>query len=208
MAQVTGPLLSFGASGSVGGAVTFATWKGRPYVRQLVIPSNPKSDGQVAQRAMQKFLSQAWAALSGADQATFDAMASAHAYSPFNAYASFNLKRWTDFLAPSQTLTIPAAGTNPTLGTFTPTGGSGSISISQAVTTLADGWGLAIYLTAAELDEPVKSNTKVIIPFNGTTTITAQITGLAPGTYWVTAQAYKTSGAKGAIGAATEVTVT
>jgi len=208
MAQVTGPLLSFDASGSVGGAITFAKWKGRPYVRQLVIPSNPKSDGQVAQRAMQKFLSQAWASIGDSNQATFEAIAAQNAYSPFNGYTSLNLKRWTDFNGPSQTATIPAAGTNPVLGTATVTPGSGLISISQPVTTLNAGWGLAVYVGASDAADPVKSETKLVIPFNGTTTITGQVSGLAPGTYYVALQAYKTTGAKGALGAWEEVIVT
>lgn len=208
MARVTGPLLSFGASGSVGDAITFATWKGRPYVRQLVTPSNPKTDGQTAQRAMQKFLSQAWKDIAGVDQATFDALASASAYSPFNAYTSFNLKRWSDFLAPSQTSTIPAAGTNPVLGTFAPVGASGSISISQPVTTLNAGWGLAIFVNATSLFTPAKSDTKVILPFDGTTTITGNIVNIPAGTWFVVAQAFKTTGAKGTLSAEVSVTVT
>ncbi len=50
MARVTGPLFSVEASGSYGGVVTFAKWKGRQYVRQLVIPANPHSAGQETAR--------------------------------------------------------------------------------------------------------------------------------------------------------------
>lgn len=51
MARVTSPLMSLDASGSVGGTLTYAKWKGRNYVRQLVIPSNPRTSGQQATRA-------------------------------------------------------------------------------------------------------------------------------------------------------------
>lgn len=50
MAKVTGPLMSMEASGAFGGALVFGKWKGRPTVRQLVIPSNPKSAGQMTAR--------------------------------------------------------------------------------------------------------------------------------------------------------------
>lgn len=50
MAKVQGPLFSMGASGSFGGALVFATWKGINYVRELVIPSNPQSAGQESAR--------------------------------------------------------------------------------------------------------------------------------------------------------------
>lgn len=51
MVKVTGPMHSETASGSFAKSIVFSIWKGRAYVRQLVKPSNPRSEGQVAQRA-------------------------------------------------------------------------------------------------------------------------------------------------------------
>jgi hypothetical protein len=50
MAKVTGPLMSMDASGGFGGTLVFGKWKGRPTVRQLVTPSNPKSANQTIAR--------------------------------------------------------------------------------------------------------------------------------------------------------------
>lgn len=50
MAKTTGPLFSMDASGKFGGALVFGKWKGRPTVRQLVIPANPQSTDQEAAR--------------------------------------------------------------------------------------------------------------------------------------------------------------
>ena len=50
MAKVTGPLLSFDASGSIGNNATYSKWKGRNYTRLRVIPRNPKSDDQALSR--------------------------------------------------------------------------------------------------------------------------------------------------------------
>jgi hypothetical protein len=50
MAKVTSPLMSLDASGSIAGALTFSKWKGRNYVRQLVIPANPRTTGQQTSR--------------------------------------------------------------------------------------------------------------------------------------------------------------
>lgn len=50
MAKVTGPLMSMDASGAFGGTMVFGKWKGRPTVRQLVIPANPQTTGQQASR--------------------------------------------------------------------------------------------------------------------------------------------------------------
>ena len=46
MAKVTAPLLSFGGLGTIGKVAVYSKWKGRPYVRQYVIPGNPKTAGQ------------------------------------------------------------------------------------------------------------------------------------------------------------------
>ncbi len=43
MAKATGPLMSMSASGTIGNTITFDK---RGFVRQRVIPSNPKSDSQ------------------------------------------------------------------------------------------------------------------------------------------------------------------
>lgn len=50
-AKVSTPLMSLDASGSVAKAITFSKWKGRNYVRQLVIPANPRTSGQQTTRA-------------------------------------------------------------------------------------------------------------------------------------------------------------
>lgn len=44
--------MSLDASGSVAETITFAKWKGRNYVRQLVTPSNPRTAGQLATRSI------------------------------------------------------------------------------------------------------------------------------------------------------------
>lgn len=51
MATVVGPLLSLGARKTVGGALTFANWKGLNTVRIKSNPSNPKTANQMAGRA-------------------------------------------------------------------------------------------------------------------------------------------------------------
>lgn len=50
MAKVTGPLMSMGASGTVGKAIVFSIWKGSAYVRQWLKPANPQMTDQGTQR--------------------------------------------------------------------------------------------------------------------------------------------------------------
>jgi len=46
MAKITGPFMGLGASGSLAKTLVASKWKGRPYMRQHVIPANPKSVAQ------------------------------------------------------------------------------------------------------------------------------------------------------------------
>jgi len=50
MAKVNGPLLSLGATGQIGKALVYSTWKGLNTVRQHVVPANPNSTAQATQR--------------------------------------------------------------------------------------------------------------------------------------------------------------
>jgi hypothetical protein len=52
MAKVLGPLLSLSASNTFGKTLTFANWKGINTVRQKSNPSNPKTVGQMTNRAL------------------------------------------------------------------------------------------------------------------------------------------------------------
>ena len=52
MARVTGPFLSLGARGTVANTLTASFWRGIAYMRERVIPHNPKSAPQVAIRGV------------------------------------------------------------------------------------------------------------------------------------------------------------
>jgi hypothetical protein len=46
MAKSAAPFMSINPSGSIAGLLTASRWKGRPYLRLLVIPSNPRTADQ------------------------------------------------------------------------------------------------------------------------------------------------------------------
>ncbi len=146
MALVTAPLLSLDASGKVAGAIVFSKWKGRNYVRSLVKPANPRSGGQVSMRSMMKYLSQQWAGMSVADQATWQARADQLIASPFNAFISVNLKRWRSFTTPTKIDPAAETGSVATAETMTATGGVRQATITTEVTgVLLDNWGTLIF---------------------------------------------------------------
>lgn len=160
--KLTGPLLSMGASGSIGGIITMATWKGRPYARQLVTPSNPRSAGQTAFRAMFKFLAQNWAGINAYDagnQSDWDDLAAAGNYSPFNAFMKYNQDLWSRALGP--TVSPDQGAAVPTATTASgATAGVKSILLEYDNAADADNWGTIIYRKAG--GAPTGLQTEVI----------------------------------------------
>ncbi len=52
MAKVSGPFMSLDASGTLADTLTASKWKGRNYMRQRIIPANPRTAGQLAVRSI------------------------------------------------------------------------------------------------------------------------------------------------------------
>jgi hypothetical protein len=189
--------MSLSASGSVAGTLTYATWKGRPYVRQLVTPSNPKSGPQKYTRAMMSFLASVWRSLDGATQATWQDLASQGNYSPFNAFVSFNMRRWTQQQGPTTEPDFSGPATADTVGLIEYAGGVRQIGVSITLTVKAGSWGYGIALDQLSSSPVPMMSVLLIVPsFSATTgdTITGLISGLTPGTYEASAYQLRQSG--------------
>ena len=60
MAKITAPLLSLGGLGTIAKTIVYSKWKGRPYVRQYVIPGNPDTAGQQLTRNTFAWANSVW----------------------------------------------------------------------------------------------------------------------------------------------------
>lgn len=93
MAKVTAPLFSLSASGQIAKTLVYMTWKGIDDVRQYVIPANPNTAGQQAQRGYLHNAVDAWHVdgYTLADVAAWNlyALASKVAASGFNMFTRF-----------------------------------------------------------------------------------------------------------------------
>ena len=56
MAQLTGPLMSLTAKGTIAKTITYGNWKGIQYARTRVIPANPQSTEQTNTRQVFRYL--------------------------------------------------------------------------------------------------------------------------------------------------------
>lgn len=195
MASTTGPLFSFDASGKIGDSIVFSRWRGRPYVRRLVTPSNPRSAAQTGVRAMMRFLSQQWAGLTATEKATWAALADATNILNFNAYTQQNQKRWASFKAPGKNYPVPETGTQPTITTITATGGVGEVQITASGITPNDGWGLMIFRSQTTGFATSRNTAVRVIPLDGTNDISFTDTGLTAGTYFYNFRSFTNDGA-------------
>lgn len=146
MVKITGPMMSLDAEGTLADAITFSKWKGRNYVRQRVIPSNPRSGAQVGRRAMFRFLSKEWDPLPDNWKATWQEDADELVASQFNAYLAENMQRWHNFLGPGVLRPITRSGNTGTWSsTPSATWLQNQIRITGQLATIENNWGIAIF---------------------------------------------------------------
>lgn len=187
MTKVFAPALSLDASGTIGDAIVFSKWKGRHYIRQRVIPANPKSGLQVGFRSMFRFLAQNWAALTAAEKATWNDLADAAVISNFNAYMGANQDRWRRFNSPTQDTPATEAGTVcDFVGGSTPaaTGGVASITIDTTTGVINQNWGLMIFKSTTGFSTALSNCVAVILADVTITAYTWLDSPLAAATYY------------------------
>jgi len=90
MVRVTGPFLSLDARGTLGDIMTASFWRGINYIRQRVIPHNPKTSKQQAIRSVLADGVSKWrfGAISASDKALWNSYAKGKEYSGFNRFMS------------------------------------------------------------------------------------------------------------------------
>lgn len=212
MALVNGPLFSLDASGQVGKALVYTTWKGRKVVREYVTPANPRSLGQRWQRGLMGVMSTWWAALSSTNKDSWIATAAAKNISPFNEFLSYNLIRAESNTAPTGQLAATPVAPTGALTSWTATGGLGKITISITPTTtmaasdlLVVGLSIISNTDAQNYGHVVTGRTD-----GGVTNFAKEIVGLAAGTYYLSADLLSATGGADAWvnGTGSPVTVT
>jgi len=200
--------MSLDASGSIAGALVFSKWKGRQYVRQLVVPSNPKSAAQKGFRAMFKFLAQVWAGIGASPQATWDARAEQGIISAFNAFMGYNQARWRNFYMPSQEDPAAEASTTPSAPTLVVVPGKGQATVNITHGATAPDWGYTVHRHAGAGDAASEVNAVGVIEIDGSGD--GQFTDLEvpAGVWYYRAVGFNTDGKKGISSAAQMTTVT
>lgn len=199
MVRLTGPAFSLTASGSLAKTLTFATWKGRPYLRQLVIPTNPKSAAQMGVRAMMSFLAKQWDGLTAGEKTSWEANAEEKQISAFNEYVSVNLTRWQLFSPPTQEYPAAEASTPITLTSMTLTGGDGHVLVEILPATAVAIWGFVILRSLAAITSPNWNQVVHVLEADAANAVQWTDAPLDPGTYHYRAAAINDDGIMGTV---------
>jgi len=150
LAKVRGPLFSLEASGEFGKALVFSVWKGIQYVRKYVVPENPRTALQTAQR--QKFATAVanWHALNSIRQLAWKAAASTLKMTGFNYFVQQALKQNSSNPdIPGGDNTPPDPPTN-----LHAVGMSGGVKLSWDPSPSEDTWGYAVFGSKTSGFEP------------------------------------------------------
>jgi len=118
VAKVTGPLMSLTASGKLGNAIVFMTWRGIQDVRKWLKPANPKSEKQTTVRENFALAVTKYHTLDGADMEALRVSCQSRPYTGFN--------QWVGWVRRALTLvktwvTIKTVGVTPIAGGLTAT---------------------------------------------------------------------------------------
>lgn len=149
MATNTAPLLSFGARGQIAKSVVYASWKGRPYTRRHVVPSNPRSTDQTKTRTAFSWLQATFKLMSADAQLPWVLAAKGQVLTDRNAWTKANLPTLQPLTTNvGMTFSNGAAGGLPVGGaTFTP--GSGDIVCAITAPALPTGWTIVKAIAVA-----------------------------------------------------------
>lgn len=156
MAKLTGPLLSFDARGSVGKTLVTSNWRGVKYARQYVIPANPRTTAQQANRTRFALLREMYKLAPAEVIAPWTAFATGRPFLPVNKFVGENNRLLNGETTFDNAIMSPGArgGLPPTSVTASTGTSSGEVDVEVIVpTVLPDGWTIDSIVAAAMVDQ-------------------------------------------------------
>ena len=159
MAKVTAPLLSFGASGQIAQTQVYSKWKGRPYVRRYVIPSNSNTAGQVATRSVFSWANGVWKNAPTLFISPWDRFATGQVLTGRNAMIGQNVRNLRGDVVLDDMIFSPGAKGGPPPDSIIITPGSTTLSVAFTNPTPPTGWTLDSAVAAAIADQDPATET-------------------------------------------------
>lgn len=185
MAKLTGPLLSFGASGQIGKTMVTADWKGIKYARQYSIPANPQTAEQTTTRDTFKTLQSLWLNAPTLFRAPWTANAVGRPYTDRNKLVAENLPVLRGELDLNNFIASPGALGGPPLDSMTAVAGGagGEIDCTATPPTPPTGWTLAsvTFIAVPDQDPADPFVGPMVAISDASSAYTADFTGLTAG---------------------------
>lgn len=153
MAKITAPFLGLAASGTIGSTLTASKWKGRPYMRTRVIPSNPKTAAQSLTRNTFAWANSVWKLMPTLIQTPWDRFAEGQVLTGRNAFQGnvvATLRGDTDLL--NFTFSNGAKGGIPPASQIV-TLGATSVTLDVTTPTPPTGWTIQAVVGASIRDQ-------------------------------------------------------
>lgn len=182
MAKVTGPLLSVSARGTIASTQTYSSWRGVNYVRQRVIPSNPRTMEQQKTRNVFANMGKVWAFGPALLRDPWDIYCIGKPKTGRNAFIGENVRVLRSELDMTKFVgSIGARGGIPLESvTASPTANPGEVKVTPVLPTLPTGWVIFSVVAVAIPDQaPTDPFSGIIIGGeNETTPYEVTLTGL------------------------------
>lgn len=191
MAKAKTPLLSMGASGSVGKSMTLGKWRGVNYVRQHVVPANPNTSAQQAVRNIFRWIGEYWAYAPVEARTPWIAYARGKSLTDRNAQIKFNMPALQGETTIDAMIFSPPVLGGPPPASLTASGGAnaGQITASAIPSTIPQGWTItrAQFVALPQQDPGGLFIGPVAYAEDATSPYSVTLTGLPPNTQCVVA---------------------
>lgn len=149
MAKVTGPMLSLGATGTIAKTQTYSKWRGVAYARQRVIPGNPKTTAQTANRLRFAAASAIWKEAPPLLVTPWDVFALGKPLLGRNAFIGSYTRETQGETDRDAMFFSPGARGGLSLADITLTPGAAQITVDFDTPTVPDGWTLQSAIACA-----------------------------------------------------------
>lgn len=144
MAKVTGPFMSFGGRGQIGKAMVAQKWRGVQYVREYVVPANPRTTAQQAVRSLFAYLREMWKLAPSEVLLGWNAFAQGRPFTGMNKFVGENVRVLNGEADMDNFIGNPGSGGGlpPVSITAVAGAGAGEIDVTIDEPDIPTGWAL------------------------------------------------------------------
>lgn len=154
MSKTTAPLLSFNARGAIGKTMVSSSWRGVKYMRQYVVPANPRTVAQQTVRKTFALLREMYKLAPALIRAPWDAFAQGRPFTGMNKFVGENVRVLNGELNMNNFIGSPGAGGGlPPLGISVDDSVAGELTVGFTVPEPPTGWTLSAAVAYAFLDQ-------------------------------------------------------